>query len=406
MRELQMGQNCPIGGGPIIVGIAGELQEDFIARLQAGAVLLGSDGKIRDEGDLISAEQPGSRDGSVAFTEASREFRVNLDTVPDTVARIALLLTVKPGMGPGITFTVCGAIRVWLADATGRSILFFPLPLAHHGETAMILAELYRHRGQWKFRAVGQGFTAGLPALAAHFGLPVPESEPPRRSSNGPDVGRGRAGGPASFSGTGFCVHPDGYVLTNYHVIEGAREILGRSPRHRCSMEVVFSDPTNDLALLRAASTLPGVAVFRNGRQAQLGENVIVVGYPLGGLLGSGPQVTTGNVSSLIGAGDDTRLLQFTAPTQAGNSGGPLLDSHGAVIGVVSSKLNAARVQEITGDMPQNVNFAIKATLAWGLLDAVGVDFRQDAERPAHTPRTAAVANEARAFVMKIECQA
>jgi S1-C subfamily serine protease len=106
---------------------------------------------------------------------------------------------------------------------------------------------------------------------------------------------------------------------------------------------------------------------------------VIVVGYPLGGLLGSGPQVTTGNVSSLIGPGDDTRALQFTAPTQSGNSGGPLLDSDGAVVGVVSSKLNAVRVHEMTGDVPQNVNFAIKAALARGFLDAVGMEYRSRA---------------------------
>jgi S1-C subfamily serine protease len=367
--------------------------------------LLGSDGRIQDEQDLISAERPNSRDGSVAFNESSREFRVNLDSVPQTVARIAIVLAVKPGLGAGVTFSIFSAIRVKLADSTEQSI--FPLPLASRGETAMILAELYRYRDQWKFRAVGQGFTAGISALAAHFGLSMPEPPPSPAPDHGSGGGHRRPGDPSTFSGTGFCVHSDGYVLTNYHVIEGAREIQGRSPRHRCPMEVVFSDPTNDLALLRADSAIPGIAVFRAGQQAQLGENVIVVGYPLGGLLGSGPQVTTGNVSSLIGAHDDTRLLQFTAPTQAGNSGGPLLDSNGAVIGVVSSKLNAARIHEITGDIPQNVNFAIKATLAWGLLDAVGVEFQQQQIEPAAPmPKVvAAIANEARDFVMKIECR-
>ena len=75
--------------------------------------------------------------------------------------------------------------------------------------------------------------------------------------------------------------------------------------------ELVFADPTNDLALLRADSPPPGVARFRDGIPARLGETVVVIGYPLGGLLGSGPQVTTGNISSLIGPGDDTRALQF-----------------------------------------------------------------------------------------------
>ncbi|MCP5426501.1 MAG: trypsin-like peptidase domain-containing protein [Gammaproteobacteria bacterium] len=407
MRELQMGHNCPIDTNPIVIAVAGEPHDEFMARLQAGAVMLSDDGKVHDENDLICADQPGSKDQSVTFTEASRQFRIDLDSLPEGVARIAIILTVKPGVGTGTTFTVLGGIRVSVADEQGQGLLFFPLPLASRGETALILAELYRHRGQWKFRAVGQGFTAGLPALAAHFGLRMPEPPPVPEQATGPGRGHERPGGPTAFSGTGFCVHPDGFVLTNQHVIDGAREIIGRTPRHRCRMEVVFADATNDLALLRADSTGFPTAVFRGGRQAQLGENVIVVGYPLGGLLGSGPQVTTGNVSSLIGAGDDTRLLQFTAPTQAGNSGGPLLDGNGAVIGIVSSKLNVLRIHEMTGDIPQNVNFAIKASLAWGLLEAVGVDYQQFADPVASpAPRTvAAIANEARDFVLKIECQ-
>jgi S1-C subfamily serine protease len=404
MQELQPGQNRPVGAGRIVIGLAGEPGEEFAARIQAGAVLLGPDGRVRDPGDLVSAEQPRSRDGSVTFAGPPGEFRVDLDAVRVEVARIAIVLAVKPGLPPGTTFGVFAAIRTWLADAAGHPLLLFSLPLASRGETALILTELYRYQGQWKFRAVGQGFSTGLPALAAHFGLRLPEPAPERSTAGGAEARRGadRSGG-ATFSGTGFRVHPDGYVLTNHHVIEGASEILARSPRQRCRLELVFADPINDLALLRADAPSPGVAAFRDGSQARLGEMVIVVGYPLGGLLGSGPQVTTGNVSSLIGPGDDTRSLQFTAPTQAGNSGGPLLDGAGAVVGVVSAKLNAVRVHEITGDVPQNVNFAIKAALARGFLEAAGVEYRS---RPPGDTRIAAdIATEARDFVLKIECQ-
>ncbi|MCB1769402.1 MAG: trypsin-like peptidase domain-containing protein [Candidatus Competibacteraceae bacterium] len=405
MRELQAGQNQPIGGGRIVVGVSGEPREDFEAQTQTGAVLLGADGQARDLSDLVSAEQPGSPDGSVTFAGYPPAFRIELDALPSAVARIAIVLAIKPGMPPGVTFGVFTAIRAWLTDAADKPLLLFPLPPARRGETAMIMAELYRHQGQWKFRAVGQGFAAGLPALAAHFGLRVPQPAPGTQpiASPGPRHGSGQPTGPTAFSGTGFCIHPEGYVLTNHHVIEGAREILARSPRQRCRLEPVFADPTNDLALLRADTAWPGVAVFREGRQAQLGEAVIVVGYPLGGLLGSGPQVTTGNVSSLIGPGDDTRSLQFTAPIQSGNSGGPVLDGDGAVVGVVSSKLNAVRVHEMTGDIPQNVNFAIKAALARSFLDAVGVDCQSRAPRSARG--TAEIAAEARDFVVKIECQ-
>ena len=254
MHELQPGQNRPIGNGRVAVGVAGEPREEFAARTQAGALLLAADGRILDPNDLVSAEQPRSRDGSVTFAEPPGEFRVDLDAVPAAAARIAIVLAVRPGLGPGTTFGVFASIRSWLADAAGQPLLVFPLPLASRGETAMILAELYRHQGQWKFRAVGQGFAAGLPALAAHFGLRLPEPAPDERPAGGTGQRRepARPGGGASFSGTGFCVHPEGYVLTNHHVIEGANEILARSPRQRCRLEPVFADPTNDLALLRS----------------------------------------------------------------------------------------------------------------------------------------------------------
>lgn len=393
-----------MGGGRIAVGVSGEPSDEFAAKTQLGAALLDAAGRVRDADDLISVEQPRSRDGSVTFNGYPGEVRIDLDTTPEDIARIAIVLTVKPGFAPATTFGVFSAVRAWLADASGKLLLLFPLPLASRGETAMIMAELYRHQGQWKFRAVGQGFSAGLPALAAHFGLRLPGPDPERPALGGPHQRRevDRSGN-GSFSGTGFCVHPDGYVLTNHHVIEGAREMTARSPRHKCRLEPVFADPTNDLALLRADPPPSGIARFRDGPQARLGETVIVVGYPLGGLLGSGPQVTTGNVSSLIGPGDDTRSLQFTAPTQAGNSGGPLLDGHGAVVGVVSSKLNAVRVHEMTGDVPQNVNFAIKGLLARGFLEAAGVEYES---QPLGEARAAtAIAAEARDFVLKIECR-
>ena len=404
MQELQPGQNQPIGGGRIAVGVSGDPGDEFAAKTQLGAALLNAAGQVRDADDLISAEQPRSRDGSVTFSGFPGELRIDLDAVSDEIARIAIVLTVKPGFAPATTFGVFSAVRSWLADASGKLLLLFPLPPASRGETAMIMAELYRHQGQWKLRAVGQGFAAGLPALAAHFGLRLPEPAPERPTLGGPGGRRepDRSGN-GSFSGTGFCVHPDGYILTNHHVIEGANEILARSPRHRCRLEPVFADPTNDLALLRADTPPSGIARFRDGPQARLGETVIVVGYPLGGLLGSGPQVTTGNISSLIGPGDDTRSLQFTAPTQAGNSGGPLLDGDGAVVGVVSSKLNAVRVHEMTGDVPQNVNFAIKGMLARGFLEAAGIEYQS---RLSGSTRAATdIAAEARDFVLKIECR-
>ncbi|HRF44882.1 MAG TPA: TerD family protein, partial [Candidatus Competibacteraceae bacterium] len=206
MRELQPGQNQPIGGGRVVVGVSGEPREDFEARTQIGAVLLGAGGQARDLSDLVSAEQPHSPGNSVTFTGYPPEFRIELDAVPAAITRIAIVLAVKPGMPPGVTFSVFTAIRSWLTDAADQPLLLFPLPPASRGETAMIMAELYRHQGQWKFRAVGQGFAAGLPALAAHFGLRVPQPVPEKPPITGPESrrGSGQSTGPTAFSGTGF----------------------------------------------------------------------------------------------------------------------------------------------------------------------------------------------------------
>ena len=308
-------------------------------------------------------------------------------------------------MERGATVGTFAAIKTRLADAGGTPQFEFSLPLGGRGETAMILAELYRYKGQWKFRAIGQGFSGGLAVLARHYGLtisePVPDPAPVPRPA--PDVSADRRQRGEGFSGTGFCVNTEGYFVTNHHVVEGALEIRARSPRNQYHLQHVFSDPLNDLALLKSATAANHVAVFRDGAQARLGENVIVIGYPLRGLLGSSPQVTTGNVSSLIGIRDDTRSLQFTAPVQSGNSGGPLLDSDGAVVGVVCAKLDAARIHELTGDIPQNVNFAIKSALVRSFLEAVGVDYACRSAGSARQP--AEIAREAQDFVVRIECQ-
>ena len=97
------------------------------------------------------------------------------------------------------------------------------------------------------------------------------------------------------------------------------------------------------------------------------GEQIVIYGFPLAGALASTGNLATGIVSALAGLGDDTSKLQISAPIQPGNSGGPVLDQSGHVIGVVVSKLNAIKAASITGDIPQNVNFAIKTGVVTGV---------------------------------------
>jgi S1-C subfamily serine protease len=172
----------------------------------------------------------------------------------------------------------------------------------------------------------------------------------------------------AVSSGTGFVVAAR-RIMTNHHVVEGCAEVAARLPDGReLPARVLASDATRDLALLSTEAEAGPILLFRSTGTYRRGEGVVTYGFPLAGLLSSGPTLTTGEVSALAGLADNQRHIQISAPVQPGNSGGPLLDMRGQVIGVVVSKLNAGQIARQTGDIPQNVNFAVKHTEALDFL--------------------------------------
>ena len=135
----------------------------------------------------------------------------------------------------------------------------------------------------------------------------------------------------------------------------------------------------------------------------RLGESIFIYGFPLSGMLASSGNFTMGSVTAVAGLGDDTTMIQMSAPIQPGNSGGPVVDQHGNVVAVVVSKLNALRVANVTNDIPQNVNFAIKSLIAMGFLEAANVS-------PALTTSTSdrfdapQIAEKARGFTVQVRC--
>jgi len=166
------------------------------------------------------------------------------------------------------------------------------------------------------------------------------------------------------------------------------------------AVSAVESD--DDLALLLPQTGTSGQATFRQEPKVRAGDSVVAVGFPLHGLLASSANVTTGTVSAVAGVRDDIRYLQIIAPVQPANSGGPLLDLSGNVVGVVVAKLDALKVAEATGDIPQNVNFAIKDSVARAFLDAKGIRYQtasSDQELSA-----AEVGERAAAFTVLVEC--
>jgi len=221
---------------------------------------------------------------------------------------------------------------------------------------------------------------------------PLPTTKPPPLPP-GPQAGvPGKPGAPQPgtgpgrmvSSGTGFVV-ASGRALTNHHVIEGCRSVQVRVPGGADRpARVITSDRDRDLALVEVPADAGPPLPFRRDVNVRRGEGVVTYGFPLAGLLSSGPTLTTGEISALAGLADNQRQYQISAPVQPGNSGGPLLDMSGQVVGVIVSKLNAQRIAQRTGDIPQNVNFAVKGTEALAFLRANGVNPTL-AEQPVRT---------------------
>ena len=171
---------------------------------------------------------------------------------------------------------------------------------------------------------------------------------------------------PQEWTGTGFAL-TNNYIVTNNHVIDGAKSIsiqgINGDFSHKYNAEVVATDKINDLALLKVSganistSNIP-YAVKTN--TAEVGEEIFVLGYPLTSTMGEEIKLTTGVISSKTGFQGDVSIYQISAPIQPGNSGGPLFDSKGNVVGIVSAKHTGA----------ENVGYAIKTSYLRNLMES------------------------------------
>ncbi len=264
-----------------------------------------------------------------------------------------------------------------LAAAGGAADAIGNWDLVRSQMTPDQIAEGQRLAAAWKSRRYAN---AGEPSGA------------PRPSAAATDV---------ESTGSGFFVTGAGHLVTNAHVVEGCSRVsLAGGSR----LTILDVDAGSDLALLKTGATSTRAPLFlRQGRGVRLADSVVVAGFPLTGLLSSGLNVTTGTVAALAGPGDDRRLFQMTAPVQPGNSGGPVLDTSGNVVGVVVSKLDAVAVAAINGDIPQNVNFAISLGTLQAFLDSNDVDYQTRASSTAKS--NADVAELARAATVQIECR-
>jgi S1-C subfamily serine protease len=205
-------------------------------------------------------------------------------------------------------------------------------------------------------------------------------------------------------SGSGFFVSKQGHVLTNEHVVRKCNRVtVGDNANRQVPVAVLETDRRNDLALLKLSSTSMASAetkslisklgiriVSKSGDSAvplssngllrsddvELGEDVLVSGFPYGDIFSNTIKVTKGIVSAIRGMGDDSGQFQMDAAVQAGNSGGPIYDGNGNIVGVVISQLNRLKVAKTLGSLPELVNFGIKASTVRQFLTSAGLPTR------------------------------
>jgi S1-C subfamily serine protease len=167
------------------------------------------------------------------------------------------------------------------------------------------------------------------------------------------------------IQGTGFLISDEGDIVTCAHVIEEEQTATVWIGGVRYEADVVNRDKDIDIALLKTRSKIATGYTplsFRSDKTYALGEDVSTIGFPMTRMLGDAARLSKGLISSTVGKKGDPKQVQFSAQVQPGNSGGPLFDNEGVVVGVVQETLNPWKMAQTTGgSLPQNVNFAIKS---------------------------------------------
>lgn len=184
--------------------------------------------------------------------------------------------------------------------------------------------------------------------------------------------------------GTGFVVKPDGLLLTAWHLLQDAQTITVTCPDQAPqSANPRETSRINDLAVIHIPlSGLPYLSLAEAG-SLRVGDPVFTIGFPLADILGPDPKFTDGSVSALSGHGGEATLMQVTVPIQPGNSGGPVLTYEGEVVGVVTSSAAVRTFLEVTGTLPQNLNWAVKAEYALPLFEQPPAQPRAQSRRAA-----------------------
>jgi len=249
-------------------------------------------------------------------------------------------------------------------------------------------------------QAEAKAFISGIPALPAQLrdavsnrisslsdeiaSSPQTRDGPEPWSSPKRNPGAALPGKTVKWSGSGFLITSQGHIITNHHVAPPGTKIQVITLFGALSATILKTDEANDLTLLKVDGTFVPIALSTSSK-VRLGATVATIGFPNTEMQGFSPKLTKGEISSLAGLRDDPKYFQISAAVQPGNSGGPLFDSFGNVVGVVTAKINQRAAIAKTGTIAENVNFAVKSIHLLAFLESTPEVFSQ---LPQPTTRT------------------
>jgi S1-C subfamily serine protease/antitoxin component YwqK of YwqJK toxin-antitoxin module len=174
-------------------------------------------------------------------------------------------------------------------------------------------------------------------------------------------------------NGSGFFINEKGYIATNYHVVKDAStiqvEFFQKGIKNSFSAKVIVTDKQNDLAIIQISDakfkSIANIPYVFSSNIKDVGSEVFALGYPMADVMGDEIKFTDGKISAKTGLDGDITVYQISVPIQPGNSGGPLFDNKGNLVGITSARLNKEYYNS------ENVNFAIKTSYLKNLIDVM-----------------------------------
>jgi hypothetical protein len=177
----------------------------------------------------------------------------------------------------------------------------------------------------------------------------------------------------ASSTGSGVIVGSDGYILTNFHVVQGASEVIvDGSFGEKVTARIIASNPEKDIAILKISKTDLKPILIGRSADLKILQDVYAIGFPLASALGSQPSASQGKFNAWRQV-ERQPLLQIDANINPGSSGGPILNNRGGLVGIAVSKLNAVKMLNEQGTIPERINFAVPIDECLSILAATGI---------------------------------